>query len=184
MRIKSLFSSFKILSVFSMLLLLSACSTIDVKQDYASNTQFQQYQSYQWLDVNKSKTLEPFFNERFQQAILNNLHQRGAIMVRENPQAYISYDYVLRRTETLEPVATVGLGFGVRHFGFRSYFPMEYETRIYEYLDWKVNIYDRNQKLIWQGSTTTPRMVFDNPQEAEAYTQKVVDSIMNQFPPK
>ena len=96
----------------------------------------------------------------------------------------MDFSYRITRTETLEPRSTIGLGWGARHFGFRTMFPIDYETHVYETANWAINIYDENQKLIWQGKTSRPVARFADPKEAELYTQTVVDEILNNFPPK
>lgn len=178
----------KLLMVWFALLVLSGCTSNPVIQDYASQTQFSNYQTYQWLTSSESthKTLQrqPFIKQRIEQAIIKNLTQRGALIVRQQPQAYISYGYEIFRTETLEPRTTLGLGWGYRHFGFRTAFPLDYETQVYEEVEWSVNIYDANKKLIWQGKTLKPLKSFKNPLEAEAYTQEIINAILNSFPPK
>jgi len=182
-RLKTILKPFLLLAF---VISVSACSTHPVVQDYSSKTQFTNYQTYQWLPQ-KSSTLasaQPFIAKRIEQAIINNLHAKGAMIVREQPQAYISYDYRIHRTETLEPSTTVGVGFGSRHFGFGSMFPIEYETRVYEDAEWIVDIYDQNKQLIWRGKTIRPLETFNTPAEAEQHTQNIIDSILNQFPPK
>ena len=165
-RLKTLFKPFLLL-VFTFS--LSACSTNPVLQDYSSKTQFTNYQSYQWLEQkpNALASTQPFVAKRIEQAIINNLHAKGAMIVREQPQAYISYDYRIHRTETLEPSTTIGMGFGSRHFGFGGMFPIEYETRVYEDAEWIVDIYNQNKQLIWRGKTIQPLETFSVPAEAE-----------------
>ncbi len=166
---------------------LSACSSNPVIQDYSSQTTFSNYQTYQWLPEGPStriQTIQPFEAKRIEQAIINSLHKKGALIVRDQPQAYISYNYQIHRTETLEPSTSVGVGFGSRHFGFGGMFPVDYETRIYEDAIWTINIYDNEKHLIWQGRTSRPLETFASPQESEAYTQQVIDAILDQFPPK
>lgn len=174
-------------------ILLSGCSSTPVTQDYSTKTPLVNYQTYQWLPANKSKLLgssshikanQPFVAKRIEQAILNNLHKRGALIVRQQPQAYIDYGYSITRTEVLEPSTTVGLGWGSRHFGFRGMFPVDYETQVYEDVTWRVDIYNANQELVWRGQTVKPLQSFSNPQQAEVYTQQVIDAILNQYPPK
>lgn len=167
---------------------LAACSSNPVVQDYSSQTQFSEYQTYQWLPPHSKNSSalknQPFIGQRIEQAIIKNLTQRGALMVRQQPQAFISYGYQVSRTESIEPRTTLGLGWGFRHFGFRTAFPIDYETQVYEDAEWSVNIYDQNKSLIWQGKTNRSVQQFSSPKEAEAYTQEVIDQILAQFPPK
>jgi hypothetical protein len=168
--------------------LLSACSHhTPVKQDYSSKTKFVEYKHYNWLAnerTAKLKSQHPFVAERIEAAILSKLHSQGNMIVRDKPEAYIGYDYVVRRTESLEPTTTFGWGFGGRHYGFRGMFPIEYETKVYEEVEWIVDIYDSNQKLVWRGSVMKPLQEFSAPKDAEAYTEEVIIEIMDKYPPK
>ena len=184
----SLRQLFKLWLLLAVAVSLTACSATPIIQDYSSQTQFENHQTYQWLPSHTAETTlynnQPFLAKRIEQAIVKNLTQRGSLIVRQQPQAYISYGYEVFRTETLEPRTTLGLGWGFRHFGFRTAFPIDYETQVYKEALWSVNIYDQNQKLIWQGKTQRSVKQFSKPQEAEAYTQEVIDSILNEFPPQ
>ncbi|WP_040726820.1 DUF4136 domain-containing protein [Thiomicrorhabdus sp. Kp2] len=172
--------------------LLSACSSIPVTQDYSNRSALVNHQTYQWLpssmqtspSAQQLKSSQPFITQRIEKAIMNNLHQRGALMVREAPQAYVSYHYSVSETQVVTPNTTIGFGWHSRNIGFGSRFPMDYDTETYRDAKWAIDIYDANGKLIWRGETTRPVESFSTPQESEAYTQKVVDAIMQQYPPK
>lgn len=164
---------------------LTACNSIPVNQDYSAKSQLVNYQSYQWFNPNNSvKQQQPFVAERIENAILKNLHARNALIVRQQPQGYIGYDYRITRTEKLEPSTTIGVGIGSGNVGFRGMFPVDYETRVYEDATWQVDIYDANKKLIWRGTATKPVTQFNSPKDAQAYTKEIIDAIMAQYPPK
>jgi len=177
----------KLFIVVFLVSLFSACSTTEVKQDYSSSTQFIKYQHYSWLaDANALKVESdyPFVAKRIKSAILKTLHGQDAMIVRDRPQAYISFDYLVTRTEKLEPSTTVGIGWGGPHWGFKGMIPVEYETTIDEKTEWVVRIFNRQKQLIWQGNTTSPFTQFNNPKEAEAFTDSIIQQIMAQYPPK
>ncbi len=170
-------------------LLLSGCTSIPVTQDYASKTKFVDYQTYQWAPATldskpqKLKAKQPFIAERIEKAILNHLKNKDAKLVRYPPQAYISYDYEVERTEVMEPSTTIGVGIGSGNVGFGGVFPVSYEKRTYEDAKWTIDIYDINRTLIWRGSAKQSLQEFSSPKEAEKHTEKVVDQILKQFPP-
>lgn len=185
---KILSKNFKALFLLTIITVMASCTSTAVIQDYSSQTQFTEYKTYQWLPSHTSKAKLPqdqsFTKQRIEQAIIKHLTNRGALVVRNQAEAYISYGYQLITTETIEPRTTIGLGWGVRHFGLSTQFPIDYEKNVYKDIEWSVNIYNARQKLIWQGKVTKPLKQFENPAEAEVYTQEVIDSILQKFPPK
>ena len=172
--------------------LLSACNSIPVTQDYSNSNTLINHQTYQWLPASmqtsptaqKLKTTQPFIAQRIEKAIMKNLHNRNALMVREAPQAYVSYHYSEKEMQIVTPNTTIGFGWHSRNIGFGSRFPMDYDTDTYREAKWVIDIHDANGKLIWRGESTKPVESFSKPQDSEAYTQRIVDAIMLQYPPK
>jgi len=195
----TLFNSLnKTLGIFVAMLLISGCSSIPVTQDYAANNvnnpnnPLKNYSTYQWLpntlstqsNAHELKRLQPFVAQRIENAIMKNLHARGAMLVRYSPEAYISYGYSVKQTQTLEPSTTLGFGFGTGNIGFGTRIPADYETHVDEDATWTVDIYDTSRQLIWRGQAKKSVQNFTKPQEAQAYTQQVIDAILKQYPPK
>ena len=171
--------------------LLSACSTIPVSQDYASRATLSNFKTYQWLPASMQtspsaqqlKQKQPFIAQRIEKAIMNNLHNRGALMVSQMPQAYVSYHYSEKETQVVTPSTTIGFGWHSRNIGFGSRFPMDYDTETYREAKWVVDIHSVSGQLIWRGESTRPVETFNNPQSAQAHTQRIIDAIMQQYPP-
>lgn len=186
---KYLFKTFGLIAVTA---LLGACSSIPVSQDYSANSRLVNHSTYQWLPNSLSQTsnaqdlkrMQPFIAQRIEKAIMNNLHARGAMLVRYSPQAYISYGYRIQRTQSLEPSTTIGFGFGSGNVGFGTSIPIDYETQIYEDAIWTVDIYDSKRQLVWRGEAKKPVQSFSKPADAQRHTQQVIDAIMKQYPPK
>lgn len=183
----------KLLLTSTLIAGLAGCTNIPVNQDYSGEQPLTNYATYQWLNTEQFPTetssqqlkkQQPFMAKRIETAILKNLHTRDALIVRNQPQAYIDYSYTVNRTEELEPSTTVGVGIGSGNVGFRGIFPIAYEKRVYENAVWKVYIYNAKQQLIWHGSAEKPVKKFKTPTEAQAYTQSIIDAIMAQYPPK
>lgn len=189
-RFNSLSALKKIAIIGVLTSLLSACNSIPVTQDYSNRSALVNHQTYQWLPASMQsqptaqqlKKEQPFVAQRIEKAIMNNLHSRGALMVREAPQAYVSYHYSVNETKVVTPSTTIGFGWHSRNIGFGSRFPMDYDTETYRDVKWAVDIYNNQGQLIWRGESTRALQRFNDPKEAQAYTQNVIDAIMQQYP--
>ena len=181
----------KLLFIAVITSLLTACSGIPVTQDYTDRSALTNYQTYQWLpasmqiagNAQQLKSKEPFIAQRIEKAIINNLHKRGALIDRDQPQAYISYNYSVSKTQVVTPSSSVGFGWYGRNIGLGTRVPLGYDTDTYYDVKWEVGIYNTHGQLIWRGETVRPQENFDTPEQAQAYTQEVIDAIMNQYPP-
>ena len=177
-------------SVF--LMFMTGCSSIKVSQDYSAVTPLKNYATYQWLPSNTTdldsiaavKERFPFPAQRMEKSFLNHLIHRDAIFVNRSAEAFISYNYELIESRSMEPSTMVSFGWGSRHFGFRNQMPLDYREVVTQEVIWTIDIYNANQKLIWRGQS---RELVDSTQsvaESEKHTQMVVDKILNQYPPK
>lgn len=173
-------------------LLLSACSSIPVTQDYSSQTTLTNHATYQWLPPRMQKQpgaealkqQHPFIAQRIEKAIVNNLLQRNALIVRHKPDAYISYNYSVTQSQVTRPSSNIWFGFQSRHIGLGSEYPLDYTTETYEEAKWTIDIYNQTGDLIWRGSAQRPVEKFSSPIEADNYTQQTIDAILKQYPPK
>jgi uncharacterized protein YceK len=171
---------------------LSGCSSIPVSQDYQAKSVLKNYATYQWLPVEMQtapttaslKKAHPFITQRFEKAIQENLLNRGAIFVRQAPEAYVTYHYSVTQIQTVAPSSTIGFGWHTRSIGLGTRFPMDYTTEVYEEAKWRIDILNTVGELIWRGESVKSVDNFASPQEAEKNTQAVVDAILSQYPPK
>lgn len=187
---KRMFSNIWVL--MAVLFLLTGCSRLYVSQDYDASVPLKLHSTYQWLPVSMEqdftdsvfKQSHPFIAKRFEKAIQSHLIQRGSVFVSKSPEAYISYYYSVSETRSLEPRTSIGFFGQSRHFGLWSRFPVEYSEVVNRMATWTIDIYNRAGKLIWRGQTNTAvQDATNNMQETLEHTQKVVDSILSQYPP-
>lgn len=183
----------KIWVITAIFILLSGCSRVYVSQDYDASVPLKLHSTYQWLPMTMGQHFEddafkqsyPFIAKRFEKAIQNHLIQRGSVFVSKSPEAYISYHYLVSETRSLEPRTSFGFFGHSRHFGLWSRFPVEYYEVVTEMATWRIGIYNKAGELVWQGQTNTAvQAVTNNMQETLENTQKIVDSILLQYPPR
>ncbi|WP_172959715.1 DUF4136 domain-containing protein [Thiomicrorhabdus aquaedulcis] len=171
---------------------LSGCGGIPVKQDYDSSTRIQMASTFQWLPAPQQteptaeslKKSDPFLATRIEKAIQNHLTQRGAQFVQSAPQAYISYHYTLSQTKALVPSNTLGFGMMSRNVGFGTAFPRDYVTEVVEEAKWVIDVHNAQGQLIWRGEAHTGVERPANPKDSDIITQRNVDAILSQYPPR
>jgi hypothetical protein len=175
-------------SIAILLLFLCACANVQVSQDYDPLVDLSQYGSWQWREavqppVGDLRIDNPLLDRRIRTAVGNHLESRGIVLASERPEIDLSYRLDLeRKIESDTMYSTVGVG--------RYYHPwyggIGTETRIRQYdesrLTIDINDADTGQ-LLWRGVGTYRFKTHKTPQDAAAAMQKIVDKMLNQFPP-
>ncbi len=172
------------------LLILVSCSSVDVKEDYDTNFNYSNLKQYSWLtgDGQSPVAINSLIEDRVHKSVEARLEEKGFHKV-ENDKAdfLVNYHYVDR--EVLEKDrfragfgigSTMGfehgfgrLGLGVHHGGRRI---GEIETLAIDVID------ASSRKLIWRG-LAQERLMDSTPQETNANFVKVVNAILEKFPP-
>ncbi|WP_068583511.1 DUF4136 domain-containing protein [Thiomicrospira sp. WB1] len=179
----------------SLLIGLAGCSTVEVSQDYARQTDFDRIQTLAWLPAAQQtppKAAEfarqnPLIAQRIEQAIASHLQARGLTLTdSENPpDAYLTYH--ASTEQELSGGApfgtTIGIGTGTgRTFGsvfWRAY--PDWET--YNQSVLKIDLLTPDQQLIWRGIGTTRLPDHPTPETLDERITEMVQTILMQYPP-
>jgi hypothetical protein len=175
-------------SIAIVLFLLSACTNVQVSQDYDPLSDRLQYGAWQWREavqptVGDIRIDNPLLDRRIRTAVGNHLESRGVARASERPEIYLSYRLdVERKIESDATHTTVGFG--------RYYHPwyggIGTETSIRQYDESRLTI-DIHQadtgQLLWRGVGTYRFRTYKTPQDAAVAMQTIVDKILFQFPP-
>lgn len=170
---------------------LSSCSSIQVSQDYQPGADFSQFKSYQWLPANlqtkpTQATFEkqnPLIAERINSAIVNDFKQKGFRFVENGADAYVSYHIKVSTKIRSRPVTTtVGVGtyWNYGSIGIQS----SPEIQQYEEGTLIVDVLDKDNKLMWRGTSTTYVEQHSDPQDTTKLVNEVVAKLLEQYPPK
>jgi hypothetical protein len=174
-----------------LVLCLSACSGIQVSQDYAPSTDFSAFDSYQWNARTQEKTGDPRLDnplrdKRIREAIERTLEGKGFVLDEaEKPTFYVDYKNVLRRKiETSGPTGSVG--FGVGSYGRRGGVAIGTGTEVRE-VDEGSLIIDvlspESGDLLWRGTGNQRYREYTDPEKAARDINALVTKILEQFPP-
>ena len=170
---------------------LSSCSSIQVSQDYQPGADFSQYKSYEWLPENmqtkpKQATFEKqnqLIAERINSAIVGDFKKKGFSFVESGADAYVTYHIkVSTKIRSLPVTTTIGVGTYWNHGSIGMQTSPEVEQ--YEEGTLIVDVLDKNNKLLWRGTSTTYVEQHSDPQDTTKLVNEVVAKLLEQYPPK
>lgn len=179
-------------SVFCLVVLFAlvagGCSTVRVSQDYKPGTNFNMYRSYQWQKPAPSRSEDmrvqnPLLHERIQLAINAGLTGRG--FFQGAPDFFVTYHYRIQTRIESDPYDTsVGFGYGRYHRYGGMAFGTGGTIRQYDVGILVIDFYDaRNGALLWRGTGSEIVSGHPTPEKTTDFVNRLVSSILAQFPP-
>jgi len=177
---------------FTMVALVSSCSSITVISDYDKEVDFSKYKTFEyygWADES-DKILNRFDKERIEAALGVEFAKRELKLVEENGDLVVSLFIVVDQKTTTTAYTnhygSAGYGYGPDWGWYNSYGGMGTSTTTYSENDYLVgtlvvDVFDKTEKkLIWQ--SVGQKTVDDNPNSKEKNIEKVAVEIMKPFP--
>ncbi|MDR3089461.1 MAG: DUF4136 domain-containing protein [Desulfobulbaceae bacterium] len=169
-------------------LALTACSPVNVNQDYLQSFDFTRIHKYAWRAETPPTSADPRINnpllrQRFHDAIDQTLRQRG-YQLADKPDALIGYTYtIVNRLDSDQFITDYGFGYERRR-GFGAFFGATPYIRQYNVSLLVIDVYDADGKrLLWRGTGSEILTIRDNPAELTAAVNRMVAEILAQFPP-
>ncbi|ANF57307.1 DUF4136 domain-containing protein [Halotalea alkalilenta] len=190
-------------SVFAMLLVLGACSSVATQRDFDPNRNFASYHSWSWMDPavtftpDNPLTRSDLTRQRIDQALQQQLPAKGLLPAAAGTQPDMriqaSVAEIKRpvQTETLYDYYYGGWGpYGARGrygpWGGPWGGPAYYRSQVSYYSSTllQIDMYDgRDGQLIWRGRTEKGLGRLDNPdQRAQAIAELLAD-VLTEYPP-
>ncbi len=165
----------KTLSLFAMVLLLNACSSIRVTSDYETGTDFSKYKTFAFYKTGIDKApLSDIDKRRILKDIETELEAKGMVKS-ENPDVLISiFTKAREQVDIYEP-----------HWTPYYYNPYQ-RTTITKHTEGTlfIDVIDKDgKKLIWQGVGSGFLTKSQNPEKREANIQLFVHEILEKYPP-
>ena len=190
------------IALLGLALLLSACETMQVSNDYNPSVDFAKFQTWAWKDPalqhqpNSLMLKSDLTEQRIMQAVSSGLDQRGLrpAAAGSKPDLLVqTYLIVANRQEQI--VTNYGYGgpwggpWGYAGGPWEGYWgaPMYNETRnvVYQVGTLQIDLIDaKDGKLVWRGSA---EKIVDNsptPAERNAAIHEAVNKILANYPPK
>ena len=193
-------------------LVLSGCTSLDVRSDYADGASFTGLQTYEWVDSDRSETGDPAIDnplhaDRIRTSVDELMEGKGfrRSIAPGTPDFRLSYEMLA--TETTRTFYGTGgygyrhrYGYGYRygyrygyghyghygrfgHYGHGFYSPSYTEPALKGTL--LLNVIDAgSDEVIWRGWASGILPADPNPEDVDHYVAEAVQGILVQFPPK
>jgi hypothetical protein len=175
--------------LLGLLALVSACTSVQVSQDYDTNFTFgtantfycNAKRQHENSDLQKPDEL---LAKRFKEAIENVLASQG-FKRDERPTFLVSYTFSITSKLQVDPgYSSFGYGFG--RYGYYRGVGINTGNSIRQYDQGKlvINIHSATtNQLLWKGTGTREMFTHSNPDQLTRSVYEVVEAVLAQFPP-
>lgn len=181
-----------ILILLFLILVGSACSTLQVTSDYDKEADFSQYKTFEYYGwaQESDKVLNQFDKDRIEKAFAAEFAKRNLELVKEGGDMVVSLFLVVDQKTSITAYTDHyggGWGYGAGWGWYGGYGGGSSTTHYSEddYLEGTmvVDVFDKSdKKLIWQG--VGQKTIVENPEKREKTIPIVAESIMKPFPIK
>ncbi|WP_455211049.1 DUF4136 domain-containing protein [Kaarinaea lacus] len=174
------------------MLFLLSCATQKPNFDYLAGADFSNYNSYDWVSVDKDskenhRSKIPFVDNRIISAVDSALASKGMLKISDSPDMLINYHVSVSEQEQQQPRGRVSIGTSSygrgSSVGFAVSMPVG-GTRTYQEGTLVIDMVDAKTKdLLWQGwGSRTVRQDTD-PERLTALINEVVAEVLANYPP-
>ncbi|CAI8916649.1 DUF4136 domain-containing protein [Pseudomonas donghuensis] len=182
------------LALLSLMLLLGACQSGNVTQDFDASRDFAAYRSWVWQEPglqyrpDDPRIKSDLTEQRIRQAVAGQLDQRGLRPAQDNSRGDLKVQaYLIVENRQQQITTHYGGGWGGYWGGYWGG-PMYNETRSVDYkvATIQVDMFDaRDGKLVWRGSA---EQIMNNyppsPEERNTAIHNTVAKLMGNYPPR
>lgn len=175
----------------TLLIVILACSTVKVSQDYDPATDFSVLKTYAWKSEKQEptgdvRTDNPLLDARIRAAVDRALSEKGYQKISEQtPDFHVSYQYSVRSRLGADDGA-VGFGFGFGTFGRHGGVGLGTGTGVSQYDEARLTIDfidTQNGGLLWRGAGARGFYEHLDPDKTTKEVNETVDQILARFPP-
>ena len=187
-----MFTFKKLLSLLTVLLVTSSCSSVMVSQDYDLAVSFSQYEQFTFAQKDPQRNTDPRYdnellNTRFYNTIRQNLLDKGYTykVVPDESDITVSFNYSIRPKMDLYNISKqVGFSYGSYHrYGGMSA-PTCTDISEFDQGLLFIDIRDnRTGRLVWRGTGADIVSIHATPEALQDQVEKMVTAVLEQFPP-
>lgn len=168
-------------------LLVSACSSTDVRTDYNPRANFASYQQYSWSeDSGADKSVSPFIAEQVKSALKTRLDS-GLYKLRPDGADFLVRYYIAQAANTIDRSPRLGIGLGSfsGNFGLSTSVGVPLgKDKVNRNVQILIDLLDGPSKaLSWRGSLVI-ELDDQDPKVNQARIDSAVGEIWSQFPPR
>jgi len=191
----------KLVSFYTLLIVISACSSVQVSTDHSEDADFSNLKTFKWLNVSTEGKDPRMDNTIMYSRITNTINKQlsfqGYSKIDTTPDFFINFDVLTEDKVDVRNYNTYGgypagwgWGAGYGHRGYGGYggvYGGYSETTVKEYKKGTliIDIIDpTTNQLIWRGLGSKRLPSTSNPEKMDELVFDVVESILKNFPPK
>ena len=161
----------RVIALIFLLMVATGCSQMDIYDDYDHDADFTRYQTYRWLERDKSEGVAPLYDKRIRTWVDEHLADKGYRKVTDGDvDLVVSYDAALKERIQMRSEMVYWPGWQPEPDRFQQ------GTLVIDFADPSIN------QLVWRGMASG---VFDeDPKKVSDQLNKAVDKILKRYPPK
>jgi hypothetical protein len=172
-----------------MVALLTACSTVQVSQDYVKNYNFATATTFNWNEKLQHENDDRYqhdelLSKRFRKAIEDTFAQKRFKQDLQ-PELLVSYSYqILNRLQVDDYNSHFGFGYG--RYGRYSGVGLGTGNVIEQYDQGKlvINVHSaKTGELLWKGTGTQEVFTHSSPEQITGRVNEMVEAVLAQYPP-
>ncbi|MEH6552136.1 MAG: DUF4136 domain-containing protein [Pseudomonadales bacterium] len=181
-------------------LVLAACSSVTVNEDYDSGTDFSKLKTFTWHHTERADPATvnylggDIFVQRLAEAVKSSLTEKGFTFVKSGADFMVNYDVITEERQDVRTYNTYGgyaPGYGGGYGGY-GYSGMHggmgsSQTTVTDYTQGTLVldvIHPGNDTLLWRGTADGRLPKKSDASKREENMREVVDSIFKNFPPE
>jgi hypothetical protein len=179
----------RVLSVAALGLVLAACASLKVGQDFDRTSNFSGYRAFSWMPREHYGTRNPLVAQRAREAIQAELTRKGFSNVEDAAAADFVVDFTIGahdRTDIQSYPAPYADPWGWGHAGWWGYpyWGNEVNVRNYREGTLSIDVFDAHtHRAVWHGWAKKELSQADI-DRSEAPIRAAVAAVLEQFPPK
>ena len=166
--------------------LCAACSGITVRSDYVPGTEFQQYQTWDWIEGQDQRIAEnQITDRRLRDAITASLENHGLTRAASgDPDIYVGYQLTLDDQTDIRTVNDYW-GPGWSYGPYWGPTTSRTETIRYTVGTLILDFFDATtRELVWRGVAEGNTNDSATPEQRQARAEQVVGMILERYPPE
>ncbi|HXZ85747.1 MAG TPA: DUF4136 domain-containing protein [Myxococcota bacterium] len=168
-----------------LLLALSACSSVQVKQDWDPQANFAALHRWSWQSstpvvTGNPRLDDPLVHKRIQGALADTLRTKGYAQTTSKPDFLVTYHIAIEQKLDAQTIYT---GYGP----YRGWYGVGGTQTVVEQYDLGTLLVDfidpNTNNVIWRGTAQSRLQELKTPEEREARVKDAVERLLAQFPP-
>lgn len=177
--------SVRVVSALALLFALTACSSVEVKQDWDPGANFAALHSWGWQSstpalTGNARLDDPLVHSRIQNALAETLRAKGYAQTASKPDFLVTYHIAIEQKLDAQTIYT---GYGP----YRGWYGVGGTQTVVDQYDQGTLLVDfidpGSNNVIWRGTAQSRLQELKTPEEREARVKDAVERLLNQFPP-